>query len=70
MTICIRTIIRAEEESVGVDLSEEEAEGVVVIAIAVNRQIVTATHTAIAHIPEDNVIHQVKIIKLMLPSQT
>lgn len=50
MTICIAIIIRAEEEGVDVDLQEDEVEDVAVIAIVVNRHVITATHTETAHI--------------------
>ena len=61
MAICIKTMIRAEEEDVGVDLREEEVEGVAVTAIAVNRGVVTTIHTTPAHIPEENSTHQEEI---------
>ena len=50
MIICIKIIIRADEEDVGVDLQEDGVEDVVATKIAANRRVITATHTETAHI--------------------
>ena len=70
MIICIKIIIRAEEEDVGVALQEEEVEDVVVTAIVANRQVITVTPTETAHIQAESATHRERTIRSMLPSPT
>ena len=70
MIICIKIIIRAEEEDVDVDLQEDGVEDVVVIAIVTNRRVITATPMETAHTQAESVTHREKTTKLMLPLQT
>ena len=70
MIICIKVIIRAEEEDVGVALQEEGVEDVVVTEIVASRQVITVTPTETAHMPAEIATHREITIRTMLPSPT